>query len=127
IPRGLASTVVMTAILARIARVPEIALFTPCDRDGRVSDAVLAAAQLCEVDEVYRIGGVMAIGAMAYGTKTIPAVAKIFGPGNAYVVEAKRQVYGQVGIDLLPGPSEVMVIADESADPAFVAIDLLAQ
>ncbi len=127
IPRGLASTVVMTAVLARIARVREIALFTPCDRDGRVSDAVLAAAKLCTIDEVYRIGGVPAVGAMAYGTKTMPAVAKIFGPGNAYVVEAKRQVFGHVGIDLLPGPSEVMIVADETADAEFVAADLLAQ
>lgn len=127
IPRGLASTVVMTAVIAKIARVPEIAIFTPCDKDGRVSDAVLAAAQLCGVDEVYRIGGVPAIGAMAFGTKTIPPVVKIFGPGNAYVVEAKRQVFGQVGVDLLPGPSEVMVIADDSAEPDFVAADLLAQ
>ena len=127
IPRGLASTVVMTAVIAKLARVPEIAIFTPCDKDGRVSDAVLAAAHLCGVTEVYRIGGVPAIGAMAFGTKTIPSVVKIFGPGNAYVVEAKRQVFGQVGIDLLPGPSEVMVIADDSANPDFVAADLLAQ
>ncbi len=127
IPRGLASTVVMTAVLARIARVPEIALFTPPDREGRVSDAVLAAAHLCGVDEVYRIGGVQAIGAMAFGTRAIPAVVKIFGPGNAYVVEAKRQVFGRVGIDLLPGPSEVMVIADDTAQAEHVATDLLAQ
>jgi histidinol dehydrogenase len=127
IPRGLASTVVMTAVLARIARVPEIALFTPCDREGAVSDAVLAAARLCGIGEIYRVGGVPAIGAMAFGTRTIPAVVKIFGPGNAYVVEAKRQVFGQVGIDLLPGPSEVMVVADDSAEPRFVAADLFAQ
>src|SRR5690606_3490972 len=127
IPRGLASTVIMTAVLAKIARVPEIAIFTPCDRDGRVSDAVLAAAHLCGITEVYRIGGVTAIGAMASGTKTIPPVVKIFGPGNAYVVEAKRQVFGQVGIDLLPGPSEVMVIADDAAPADWVALDLLAQ
>jgi histidinol dehydrogenase len=127
IPRGLASTVVMTSVLARVARVPEIAIFTPCDAEGRVSDAVLAAAHLCDVTEVYRIGGVPAVGAMAYGTKTIPPVVKVFGPGNAYLVEAKRQVYGRIGVDLLPGPSEVMVIADDSADPEFVAVDLLAQ
>lgn len=127
IPRGLASTVVMTAILAKVAKVPEIALFTPPDSDGNVSDAVLGAAKLCGVTEVYRVGGVQAIGAMAFGTKTIPAVVKIYGPGNAYVVEAKRQVFGCVGVDLLPGPSEVMVIADASANPDFVATDLLAQ
>ena len=127
IPRGLASTVVMTSILAKIARVPQVAIFTPPDREGRVSDAVLAAAHLCGVNEVYRIGGVQAIGAMTYGTTTIPAVVKIFGPGNGFVVEAKRQVFGQVGIDLFPGPSEVMVIADADANPDFVATDLLAQ
>lgn len=127
IPRGLASTVVMTAVIARLARVPEVAIFTPCDKEGRVSDAVLAAAHLCGVAEVYRVGGVPAIGAMAFGTRAIPAVVKIFGPGNAYVVEAKRQVFGRVGIDLLPGPSEVMVIADGAADPDHVAADLLAQ
>lgn len=127
IPRGLASTVVMTAVLARIAKVPEIALFTPCDAEGNVSDAVLGTARLCGIDEVYRVGGVPAIGAMAHGTKTIPPVVKVFGPGNAYVVEAKRQVFGQIGVDLLPGPSEVMVIADQSARPKFVAADLLAQ
>lgn len=127
IPRGLASTVVMTTVLAKVARVPEIALFTPCDAEGNVSDAVLAAAHVCGVSEVYRIGGVQAIAAMAYGTRTIPPVVKIFGPGNGYVVEAKRQVYGQVGVDLLPGPSEVMVVADDSANPEFVATDLLAQ
>jgi histidinol dehydrogenase len=127
IPRGLASTVVMTAVLAKIARVPQIALFTPCDREGRVSDGVLAAAHLCGVDEVYRIGGVPAIGVMAHGTRTIPAVVKVFGPGNAYVVEAKRQVFGQIGVDLLPGPSEVMVVADDSANADFVAADLFAQ
>ncbi len=127
VPRGLASTVVMTAVLARIARVPEVALFTPPDRAGRVSDAVLGAAHLCGVREVHRVGGVQAIGAMAFGTRTIPAVVKIFGPGNAYVVEAKRQVFGRVGVDLLPGPSEVMVVADDAADAEFVATDLLAQ
>ncbi|MGH8017039.1 MAG: histidinol dehydrogenase [Opitutaceae bacterium] len=127
IPRGLASTVVMTAVLAKLARVPQIAIFTPPDREGRVSDAVLAAARFCGVDEIYRVGGVQAIGAMAFGTRTIPAVVKIFGPGNGYVVEAKRQVFGQAGIDLLPGPSEVMVIADAEADPEFAATDLLAQ
>lgn len=127
IPSGLASTVVMTTVLARVARVPEIALFTPGDSNGQVSDAVLAAAHLCGISEIYGIGGVQAIGAMAFGTRTIPPVVKIFGPGNAFVVEAKRQVFGQVGVDLLPGPSEVMVVTDDSADAEFVATDLLAQ
>jgi histidinol dehydrogenase len=127
IPKGLVSTVVMTCGLARIAKVPEIAVFTPCDEKGNVSDGVLGALHLAGVKEVYRIGGIQAVAAMAYGTTSIKPVLKIFGPGNAYVVEAKRQVYGRVGVDLLPGPSEVMVIADDSADASFIAADLLAQ
>ncbi len=123
----LVSTVLMTVTLAKIARCPEIAVFTPSNADGKVADGVLAALHLAGVGEVYRIGGVQAIGAMAYGTTTIPAVDKIYGPGNAYVCEAKRQVFGTVGVDSLPGPSEVMVIADESANVSFVAADLLAQ
>jgi histidinol dehydrogenase len=123
----LVSTVLMTATLAKMARCPEIAVFTPSGADGLVAPDLLAALELVGITEVYRIGGVQAIGAMAYGTETIPAVDKIFGPGNAYVCEAKRQVFGIVGIDLLPGPSEVMVIADDSARPDFAAADLLAQ
>jgi histidinol dehydrogenase len=123
----LVSTVLMTATLARMAGCPEIAVFTPSGSDGQVATALLAALKLVGITEVYRVGGVQAIGAMAYGTATIPAVDKIFGPGNAYVCEAKRQVFGVVGVDLLPGPSEVMVIADESARPEFAAADLLAQ
>ncbi len=123
----LVSTVLMTTSLAKIAGCPEIAVFTPSNADGRVADGLLAALHAVGVTEVYRIGGVQAIGAMAFGTVTIPAVDKIYGPGNAYVCEAKRQVFGAVGVDLLPGPSELMVIADESADPAFAAADLLAQ
>jgi histidinol dehydrogenase len=123
----LVSTVLMTATLAKIAGCPEIVVFTPSNADGKVADGVLAALDLVGVSEVYRVGGVQAIGAMAYGTTTIQPVDKIFGPGNAYVCEAKRQVFGTVGIDSLPGPSEVMIIADETAKPAFVAADLLAQ
>jgi histidinol dehydrogenase len=123
----LVSTVLMTATLAKIAGCPEIAVFTPSDASGRVADGLLAALHLIGVTEVYRIGGVHAIGAMAYGTKTIPAVDKVYGPGNAYTCEAKRQVFGTVGVDSLPGPSEVMVIADESARADFAAADLLAQ
>ena len=123
----LVSTVLMTATLAKIAGCPEIAVFTPSGADGRISAELLAAMHLVGVGEVYRIGGVQAIGAMAYGTATIAGVDKIFGPGNAYVCEAKRQVFGVVGVDLLPGPSELMVIADESARPEFAAADLLAQ
>jgi len=123
----LVSTVLMTAGLARIAGCPEVAVFTPSNADGKVAPALLAALHLLGVDEVYRIGGVQAVGAMAFGTTTIPAVDKIFGPGNAYVCEAKRQVFGIAGVDLLPGPSEVMVIADETAKISFIAADLLAQ
>lgn len=123
----LVSTVLMTATLAKMAGCPQIAAFTPSGADGRVAPDLLAALDLAGVHEIYRIGGVQAIGAMAYGTDTIPAVDKIFGPGNAYVCEAKRQVFGTVGIDLLPGPSEVMVIADAGANVEFAAADLLAQ
>lgn len=123
----LVSTVLMTATLAKIAGCPEIAVFTPSDASGRVAPGLLAALHLVGVEEVYRVGGVQAIGAMAYGTASIPAVDKVFGPGNAYVCEAKRQVFGTVGVDSLPGPSEVMVIADETARADFVAADLLAQ
>ncbi len=123
----LVSTVLMTATLAKLAGCPEIVVCTPSDAQGQVSDGLLAALQLVGVTEVYRIGGVQAIGAMAYGTKTIPAIDKVYGPGNAYVCEAKRQVFGTVGVDSLPGPSEVMVIADDSARVDFAASDLLAQ
>jgi histidinol dehydrogenase len=123
----LVSTVLMTVTLAKIAGCPEVAVFTPSNAEGKVAPALLAALHLVGVDEVYRVGGVQAIGAMAFGTTTIPAVDKVFGPGNAYVCEAKRQVFGIVGVDSLPGPSEVMVIADATANVAFVAADLLAQ
>jgi histidinol dehydrogenase len=123
----LVSTVLMTATLAKIAGCPEIAVFTPSDPSGKVAPGLLAALHLVGVEEVYRVGGVQAIGAMAYGTTNVMAVDKIFGPGNAYVCEAKRQVFGTVGIDSLPGPSEVMIVADESARADYVAADLLAQ
>ena len=123
----LVSTALMTATLAKIAGCPQIAAFTPSGAGGRIAPDLLAALDLAGVAEVYRIGGVQAIGAMAYGTRTIPRVDKIFGPGNAYVCEAKRQVFGVVGVDLLPGPSELMVIADEGARLDFAAADLLAQ
>lgn len=130
IPGGnvpLVSTVVMTAVLAKLVKCPGIAVCTPPDAEGNVAPAMLAALSMIGIDEVYKVGGVQAVGAMAYGTPTIPAVDKIFGPGNAFVMEAKRQVLGTVGIDLLPGPSEVMVIADAGANPRHVAADLLAQ
>ena len=130
IPGGnvpLVSTVVMTAVLAKLVKCPQIAVCTPPQKAGNIAPGMLAALSLVGVTEIYKVGGVQAVGAMAYGTDTIPAVDKIFGPGNAFVMEAKRQVLGTVGIDLLPGPSEVMIIADAGATPAYVAADLLAQ
>lgn len=130
IPGGqvpLCSTVLMTALPAKIAGVPELVLCTPPRRDGSVAPEILAAAKLCGISEIYCVGGVQAIAAMACGTRTIPAVDKIAGPGNAFVVEAKRQLFGKVGIDLLPGPSEVMVIADSKANPEWVAADIITQ
>ena len=123
----LVSTVVMSVTLAKVAGVKEIVVATPPSGDGTVSPHLLAALQLSGVEEVYKIGGAQAVGALAYGTETISPVDKIFGPGNAFVNEAKRQVFGEVGIDLLPGPSEIMVIADSTSSPEFVAAALLAQ
>lgn len=130
IPGGtapLVSTAVMTCTLAEAAGVPEIVAVTPAGPDGKVHPALLAALSRCGASEIYRVGGAQAIAALAHGTKTILPVQKIFGPGNSYVVEAKRQVFGKVAIDLLPGPSEVLVIADKTAKPDWVAADLLAQ
>lgn len=123
----LVSTAVMTVTLAAVAGVPEIVVTTPSGPDGKVNDALLFALQFCGATEIYRTGGAQAVAALAFGTETIAPVQKIFGPGNAYVVEAKRQVFGRVAIDLLPGPSEILVIADASANPAWIAADLLAQ
>jgi histidinol dehydrogenase len=121
------STVVMCAVTARIAGVRQIALCAPPGPGGRAHPAILAACVLCEVSEVYRMGGAQAIGALAYGTKTVPAVDVIVGPGNAWVTEAKRQVFGQVGIDGLAGPSELVVVASSGAPADLIALDLLAQ
>jgi histidinol dehydrogenase len=129
VPGGTAnypSSVLMGAIPARIAGVGRIALTVPTPR-GQVSPAVLVAARLAGVTEIYRIGGAQAIAALAYGTETIRPVNKIIGPGNAYVAAAKRQVFGTVGIDSIAGPSEVLIIADRTANPSWVAADLLAQ
>jgi histidinol dehydrogenase len=123
----LVSSALMTVTLAVAAGCPEIAVFTPVGRSGKVAPSLLAALHLAGAREIYCVGGVQAIGAMAFGTKTIPAVDKVFGPGNAFVCEAKRQVFGIVGIDSLPGPSELMVIADGTANARFAAADLLAQ
>ncbi|MCD8481949.1 MAG: histidinol dehydrogenase [Verrucomicrobia bacterium] len=130
VPAGnvpLVSTVVMTATLARLAGVPQIAVFTPAGKTGAISSQMLACLALNGISEVYAVGGAQAIAAMAFGTATIPQVCKVMGPGNAYVAEAQRQVFGQVGIDLLPGPSEALAYADSSADPTYLAADLLAQ
>lgn len=123
----LVSTVLMTVTLAKIAQCPQVVVFTPCNAEGKIADGLLAALHLLGVDEVYRVGGVQAIGAMAFGTTTIPPVDKIFGPGNAYTCEAMRQVFGLVGVNGLPGPSELMVIADDTARADYAAADLLAQ
>ncbi len=130
IPGGTApliSTALMTITLARVAGCPEIAVCTPCGQGGRIHPAMLYAIQSAGASEIYRVGGAQAIAAMALGTERIRSVQKIFGPGNAYVVAAKRLLFGYVAVDLLPGPSELLVIADESADPSFIASDLLAQ
>jgi histidinol dehydrogenase len=129
VPGGLASypsSVLMNAVPAKVAGVSRIAMVVPTPR-GEVNPAVLAAAKIAGVDEIYRIGGAQAIGALAYGTETIKPVSKIVGPGNAYVAAAKRQVFGTVGIDMIAGPSEVLIIADKSANPSWIAADLLAQ
>jgi histidinol dehydrogenase len=129
VPGGLASypsSVLMNAVPALVAGVPRIAMVVPAPR-GEINPMVLAAAHMAGVTEIYRIGGAQAVAALAYGTETIKPVAKIVGPGNAYVAAAKRQVFGIVGIDAIAGPSEVLVIADKNSDPEWVAADLLAQ
>ena len=123
----LVSTALMTITLAKVAGCKEIVVCTPCGKDGGINPALLFAAKTAGATEIYRVGGAQAMAAMAYGTKTIRRVQKVFGPGNAYVVAAKRLLVGQVAIDLLPGPSEVLVLADDTANPKFAAADLLAQ
>ena len=129
IPGGMASypsTVLMTAIPAKIAKVPNVMLCVP-SKNGITSNLTLAAAYLCGVDNVYNIGGAQAIAAFAYGTKTIKKADKVFGPGNQFVAEAKKQLFGTIGIDLPAGPSEVMVIANDKSNPLWIAYDVLAQ
>jgi histidinol dehydrogenase len=130
IPGGtapLVSTALMTITLAKAAGCPEIVVCTPCGAGGSVNPALLHAVNIAGATEIYRVGGAQAIAAMACGTKRIRPVQKVFGPGNAYVVAAKRLLFGLAAVDLLPGPSEVLVLADDSAKPAFIAADLLAQ
>jgi len=129
VPGGTAaypSSVLMNAVPAKVAGVPRIVIVVPAP-EGKLAPLVLAAAGLAGVDEIYRIGGAQAVAALAYGTETIAAVAKIVGPGNAYVATAKRLVFGKVGIDLIAGPSEVLILADETGHPDWIAADLLAQ
>jgi len=123
----LPSTVLMDIIPAKVAGVGEIILCSPPQKDGSVNPMILACAVIAGVDRVFAVGGAQAIGAMAYGTQTIPAVDKIAGPGNIYVATAKKQVFGICGIDMIAGPSEILVIADESANPEYVAADMLSQ
>ncbi len=129
VPGGLASypsSVLMNAVPAKVAGVPRIAMVVPTPR-GETNPLVLAAARLAGVDEVFRIGGAQAVAALAYGTESVKPVAKIVGPGNAYVAAAKRRVFGQVGIDMIAGPSEVLILADADGNPDWIAADLLAQ
>ena len=130
IPGGtapLVSTALMTITLAKVAGCQEIIVTTPCGKDGSINPAILFAARAAGATEIYRVGGAQAVAAMAYGTKTIRRVQKIFGPGNAYVSMAKRLLVGRVAIDLLAGPSDLLVLADDTANPQFAAADLLAQ
>ena len=129
VPGGTAaypSTVLMNAIPAKIAGVEEIIMVTP-PTGGKVNPVILAAAKIAQVDRVFQIGGAQAVAALAYGTESVPRVDKIVGPGNAYVAEAKKQVYGQVAIDMIAGPSEILIVADEKANPVYLAADLLSQ
>ncbi len=121
------SSVLMNVIPAKVAGVKRIVMVTPASRDGKIPTEVLAAAYVAGVDEIYKIGGAQAIAALAFGTETIPKVDKIVGPGNIYVTLAKREVFGYVSIDSIAGPSEILIIADKSANPTFVAADLLSQ
>ncbi len=130
VPGGTAaypSTVLMDSIPAKIAGCKKICITTPPMSDGKINPVILAAARIAGVDSVFKIGGAQAIAALAYGTESIPKVDKIVGPGNAFVAEAKRQVFGLVSIDMIAGPSEILVIADSKSDPRFVAADLLSQ
>ena len=130
VPGGTASypsSVLMNAIPAKVAGVKNIVMVTPPSRDGKVNPNILAAAKIAGVDKIYKIGGAQAIGALAYGTETIPRVDKIVGPGNIYVATAKRNVYGYVDIDMIAGPSEILIVADQEANPKFIAADLMSQ
>ena len=126
-PEAFPSTILMNVIPARIAGVEEIIVVTPPDKHGAVSDSALAAAKIAGADRIFKVGGAQAVAALAYGTETIPAVDKIVGPGGIFVATAKRKVFGQVGIDMIAGPSEILVLSDGDSDPAWVAADMLSQ
>ena len=130
VPGGTAaypSTVLMDSIPAKIAGCSEIVMVTPPSKDGKVNPVILAAAKIAGVDRIFKIGGAQAVAALAYGTESVPKVDKIVGPGNAFVAEAKKQVFGKVSIDMIAGPSEILVVADSTCNPKFVAADLLSQ
>jgi histidinol dehydrogenase len=130
VPGGTAaypSTVLMDSIPAKIAGVKEIVMVTPPSQDGSINPVILAAAKIAGIDKIFKVGGAQAIAALAYGTESIPKVDKIVGPGNAFVAEAKKQVFGKVSIDMIAGPSEILVVSDNKSNPAFVAADLLSQ
>lgn len=130
VPGGTAaypSTVLMDAVPAKLAGCREVVIVTPPDKNGRVSPAILAAAKIAGVDKIFKVGGAQAVAALAYGTESIPKADKIVGPGNAYVAEAKRQVFGKVSIDMIAGPSEILIVADGTNSPVHVAADMLAQ
>ena len=130
VPGGTASypsTVLMNAIPAKIAGCPQVVMVTPPGKDGKVSSVILAAASVAGVDRIFKVGGAQAVAALAYGTETIPRVDKIVGPGNAFVAEAKKQVFGKVSIDMIAGPSEILIVADEKSNPVHLAADLLSE
>ncbi len=130
VPGGTAaypSTVIMDSVPAKIAGCEEIVMVTPPGKDGKVNPVILAAAKIAGVDRIFKLGGAQAVAALAYGTESVPRVDKIVGPGNAYVAEAKKQVFGRVSIDMIAGPSEILVVADSKSNPKFVAADLLSQ
>ena len=130
VPGGTAaypSTVLMDSIPAKIAGVPEVVMVTPPNAEGKINPYILAAAYVAGVDKIFKVGGAQAVAALAYGTESIPRVDKIVGPGNAFVAEAKRQVFGQVSIDMIAGPSEILIIADSKSNPRHLAADLLSQ
>ena len=130
VPGGTAaypSTVLMDAIPAKIAGCGQLVMVTPPGKDGKIAPVILAAAKIAGIDRIFKVGGAQAVAALAYGTESVPRVDKVVGPGNAYVAEAKKQVFGRVAIDMIAGPSEILVVADGKSHPGFVAADLLSQ